>query len=111
MAQDNRTVRRVLVKAATLVLLFGIVGVSIVAKTNARLPRCNPAHYTSSSIKMEPTQPSAILERAPLHRVASLAPETAMPREARRDETELPPLNQAVLTSSVQHRSPPPTLA
>jgi len=94
-------------KIATIFFLFAVASLPIAAKKNSRLPRSNPAHFTSSATKMEQTQPPATQDRASLHQVSIVVPRRVPLRDARRDDAELPPLNQEALRLSVQHRAPP----
>jgi len=103
----QRQLNRFLARAVAFLLLFAVAGLRIIAKTNSGLPSSNPAHYISAATKMEQTQPPVISERPPLRIVSSLAPQTEMAQENRRDGTDFSPPNQLTLTSSTQHRSPP----
>ena len=106
MSEQNR-LNLQLVRAVALILLFGVAGLRVASKANSRLPKSNPAHFTSAATKMEQTQPPAIPERAQLRLESYPVLEATAAQEGHWQEVELLPPIELVLASSAQHRAPP----
>ena len=99
--------RRLLAKAAILVLLVAIVGLSALAKQNQFLAKNNPAHFLVKSAKMNVTHlPVLFLPPTIYSFTALLPPAPPYPRSPLQlsEKIDLP---QIGLTLSLQHRSPP----
>jgi hypothetical protein len=102
-----RSMRPLFFKLAVLLMLVLVMGLSTLAKNTGYLPDSNPAHYISSASKMSRGQSPAILDQTPVQPISRLIPHKATSGETHRNDPQLPPNNQIVLISSLQHRSPP----
>ena len=98
-------------RAAVLLLLFTVAGLSTLAKNNGYLPKSNPAHYLLMASRMRVVHLPNIFNRMPLEPVAKLV--TAQPtfHLTRWDQPDTPLLQRIGLAISLQHRSPPLALA
>lgn len=94
-------------RAAVLFLLVALTGLSAFAKYTPYLPRTNPSHYVNNATKMKVAPSPAVLERTPLHLVATVLPPRPAYRPRRTDKPVAPPIQLIGLTVSLQYRSPP----
>ncbi|MFY9528567.1 MAG: hypothetical protein WBC04_17565 [Candidatus Acidiferrales bacterium] len=107
----ERSLQGFLRRAAVLLLLVAVVGLSTLAKHSQYLPNTNPARYVSISSKMNVAYSPAVLEPKPLRAVARIVPPQPSIGTSRREEPEPPPIERMGLTVSLQRRSPPSSFA
>ena len=98
-------------RAAVLFLLVALAGLSTFAKYTPYLPKTDPSHFVNNATKLKVAQSPLVLDRAPLHPVATVVPPRPAYRPRRTDEPVAPPIQVIGLTVSIQHRSPPTSLA
>ena len=102
--------KRLLVRAAVLLLLFAVAGLSTVAKNSRFLPKSYHARYLSKASKMDVVSPITC-DRPSLKPAAEFVPPKPTFHVTQWIQPETTPLRQIGLTVSLQHRSPPPSLA
>jgi hypothetical protein len=107
----NCASKSVLERAAILLLLVALAGLSALAKHSDYLPKSNPTHYTSQAAKMDVVHLSADFVPARVHRVDGLVPPKPERPGLPLTSSERPELPQIGLSVSLQHRSPPCPLA
>lgn len=97
-------------RATIVILLFTVAGLATLAKNGQYYPKSNPAQHVSIAIKMNVVHSSMHLAEEPLQPVARFSP--PQPVRAARVRFEEPPAVAPVgVVVSMQHRSPPLTLA
>jgi len=97
--------------ALVLLLLVAVVGLCTLAKNGQYYPRTNPVRYVSLSIKMNVAHTSVVNLGDKLEPVARVAPPPPIVRVTRLEQFEATPAQKIGVTVSMQHRSPPPSLA
>jgi hypothetical protein len=98
-------------RVAVLFLLVALTGLSTFAKYTPYLPRTNPSHFVNHATKMKVAQSPVVLDRVPLYPVATVIPPRPAYRPRCTDRPVAPPIQLIGLTVSLQHRSPPSSLA
>lgn len=98
-------------RAAILLLVLAVAGLSIVAKRNQCLPKSNPAHYLAAANRVNLNHAPVVLDRVPLRPVAMLILPQPVVRRTQMNRREMPPVQRISLALSLQHRSPPAPLA
>jgi hypothetical protein len=101
----------ILAKAAILLLLVAVAGLSTLAKHSQYLPKSNPTHFFSNAAKMDVAHLPVIFLPAPAYPVAKIAPPEPAFRMLLQIFPEKIELPQIGLTVSLQHRSPPSSRA
>ena len=104
-------IRRDWIVDCVLFLLVALTGLSTFAKYTPYLPKTNPSHFVNHATKMKVAQSPVVLDRAPLYPVATVIPLRPAYRPRRTDKPVAPPIQLVGLTVSLQHRSPPDSLA
>src|SRR5579864_7595747 len=102
--------RHLLTKAAIFLLLVSVAGLSILARHSQYLPESSPIHFFSSSTKVDVDHLPVLFFPA-TYLVATLVPDEASGQEPPRTAFQNIGLPQIGVTLSLQHRSPPPSLA
>jgi len=104
----SKLLKRGLVNASIVVLLFGVAGLSTLAKNSQYFPSSNPTHYVNIASKMKAAPNPVVLRPDRLSPVAKVVPPKPELRNKRavKEEADLPSLAVGV-TVSIQHRSPP----
>ena len=102
--------KQMLAKAAVLLLLFAVTGLSILSMHTRYLPKSNPIRFISKAAKMNVAHHSAVPAAGPLYRAAELAPPQPEFRTVLAVQPERFHLRQIGLILSLQHRSPPSLL-
>jgi hypothetical protein len=97
--------------ALVLLLLVTVVGLSTLAKSGQYFPRTNPVRHVSLSIKMNVAHAPVVILGEKLVPVARVAPPRPTLRVTRLEQFEVAPAQRISVTVSMQHRSPPPSLA
>ncbi len=97
--------------ALVLLLLVAVVGLSTLAKNGQYYPRTNPVRHVSLSIKMNVAHAPIVILGDKLEPVARVAPPRSAVRITRLEQFEATPVQEISVTVSMQHRSPPPSLA
>jgi hypothetical protein len=100
-----------LAKAAILLLLIAVAGLSTLAKHSQYLPKSNPTHFFSNAAKMNVTHLSVLFLPAPICPVVKITPDEKAFRVLQQIFPEKIELPQIGLTVSLQHRSPPSSRA
>ncbi len=108
---SNARAGRVWLKAAIVVMLLAVAGLSTLAKNTQYLPKSSPTHYVNIASKMTVPIPPAALKLNPLHVVAKLIVVRPVFTAREFEEMEAPPIPQIGVVVSLQHRSPPRYLA
>ena len=101
--------QRILEMATALLLLFGVAGLSILAKQSKYLPRFNPLRHYSKAAKMELVHhPVDVIPVAaqPISRIVPHQPEFSATLLVK----PRPASCQDCLTTSFHHRGPPSLL-
>jgi len=98
-------------RVAVFFLLVALAGLSTFAKYTPYLPKTDPSHFVNHATKMKVAQSPVVLDRAPLHPVATVIPPRPAYRPRSTDKPVAPPIQLIGLTVSLQHRSPPASLA
>jgi hypothetical protein len=106
----NRT-KRIQERAAVLLLLFAVAGLSIAAKQGKYLPQSNPFHHFSKMAKMELVYHPVHFVAAPFSSVAKFVPPRPEASATPLKPSENLALMQVCLAVSFQHRAPPSYLA
>jgi hypothetical protein len=102
----------VLARAAVIfLLLIAVSALSTLAKDGQYFPRTNPARHASLSTKMKVAQPPVIFSGDVLQLVARIAPPPPTFQVTRLEKFEITPIRSISITVSMQHRSPPLSLA
>lgn len=99
--------RRVLIRAAILLLLCTVPALSVAAKHSQFLPKSNPTHFLSSTAKMNVVHPLVLsLPESAYLPAKTIPPQAEFCTSAVvcSEELDLP---QIGLVISLQHRSPP----
>jgi hypothetical protein len=102
--------QRILARTTVFLLLFGVAGLSTLAKQGKYLPRLNPLRHYSKSVKMERANHPVDfvpVTAQPVSRVVPAQPEFS----ATISVTLGPAFRQTRLAISSQHRAPPSLLA
>jgi hypothetical protein len=108
--RQNRS-KRIVVKAAILLLLVAVVGLSVAAKHGQFLPQSHPLHRLSKAVKMELLHHPVDFVPAPAHPVSRIVPPQPEFSPAPLVQSEPLTFRQIGLTVSFQHRAPPSWLA
>lgn len=103
--------KRILAKAAIVLLLVAVPGLSTLAKHSEYLPKSNPTHFFSNTTKMNVAHLPVLFFPAPMYPVAKVLPAEPAYRTSPPVSSEKIDLPQIGLTVSLQHRSPPSSLA
>ena len=98
-------------RLAVLFLLVALAGLSTFAKYTPYLPKTDPSHFVNHATKMKVAQSPVVLDRAPLYPVATVIPPRPAYHRRCTDKTVAPRIQLIGLTVSLQHRSPPTSLA
>ena len=98
-------------RAAVLFLLVALAGLSTFAKYTPYLPKTDPSHFVNNATKLKVAQSPLVLDRTSLYPVATVVPPRPAYRPRRSEEPATPPIQVIGLTVSIQHRSPPSSLA
>jgi hypothetical protein len=102
--------RQIPSKAAILLLLVALFGLSTLARHSQYLPETNPVHFFSSTTKMDVDHlPALFFPEATL--VAKVFPDDPRCQRFLRTTSQEIDVPQISLTLSLQHRSPPVALA
>ncbi len=97
-------------RVAVVLLLFALAGLSTTAKDSQYLPRHDSARHVSQSTKMNVASASFVFDRAPQQATRMAPPRPAV--RTRRVQDSVDPLTELIaVTVSMQHRSPPDSLA
>jgi hypothetical protein len=107
----SRFLPELLARIAIFALLVAVVSFSTAAKNSCYYSQAHPVHYLSISSKMKAVHAAPVFDRTPLRIVAEIVPPQPQQESARRDRPEAPPIPQISVRVSLQHRSPPPSLA
>ena len=97
--------------ALVLLLLVAVVGLSTLAKNGQYLPKSDPVRHVFLSIKMDVAHASVVVLSDGLEPVARVAPPRPAVRVNGLEQFEATPVRRISVTVSMQHRSPPPSLA
>lgn len=97
-------------RTIVLLLLFAIPGLATLAKDSWYLPQADTGHYLTAQVKMNVVHSSVVLDQEPPQTVAAILPIKHQATVNPRRETETP-VTWIRLTVSLQHRSPPTSLA
>ena len=109
-AQKNPS-RGFLMRAAIVMLLFAVAALSTVAKQGQYFAKPNPARYASLSTKMNVASAPVIVDRGPLKPIASSELPRPVAHVTRMEDMAAPSIERIRLIVSMQHRSPPLSLA
>jgi len=96
-------------RAAVVILLVTVAGLSTLAKNSQYFPKTNPAQHLSISTKMNVAHAPAVLPGDRLQ-VARISPPPSI-QASRLEQFETAPIGQIGIAVSKQHRSPPVSLA
>jgi len=99
-----------MIRLAVVVLLVTVAGLSTLAKDGQYGPRTSPERLVSLSTKMNVAAPVAF-NRQPRQPVVHLVPPPPPVRAARAKDFEDPLIEKIGWSVSMQHRSPPFSLA
>jgi hypothetical protein len=102
--------RSLLLRAAALLLLFAVAGLSAVAKYGQYLPKSDPLHRISKTAKMELLHQPVNFIPALTYLGSRIAPPRLEFGAALPIPSENLTLSQNGLTTSFQHRAPPSLL-
>ena len=103
--------RRMLARTPVLLLLVALAGLAALAKHSEYLPKSNPTHYFSNAAKMRVAHLPVIFVSIPKFPVARVIPPQPEPYFLPLVEPQKLDLPQIGLTVSLQHRSPPFSIA
>lgn len=103
--------REIFAKMAIFALLVAVVGFSTAAKNSCYYSQSHPVHYLSISSKMKVVHATPVFDRTPLRIVAKIVPPQPQDFSTRQHGTQTPPTRQISVRVSLQHRSPPISLA
>jgi len=103
--------KQMLARAAVLLLLFAVAGLSTLSMHTRYLPKSNPIRFISKAAKMNVAHHSVVPAAGPLHPAAELAPPQPECRTVLAVQPERFHLRQIGLILSLQYRSPPSLLA
>jgi len=103
--------RPLLFKSAILLLLFGVAGLSTLAKISQYYPQTAPMRYVTIANKMNVAHPPALLARKPLYTIARAMLQPSVYCLTRCVEPDVPCTQRIGIVVSLQHRSPPSLLA
>jgi hypothetical protein len=98
-------------RVGVLFLLVMLAGLATFAKYTPYLPKTSPSHYVNNATKLKVAQSPVLQERDALFPIAIVVPSRPEVRARRADVPVAPPIELIGLAVSMQHRSPPPTLA
>jgi hypothetical protein len=107
----SRFSRELFAKIAIFTLLVAVVSFSTAAKNSCYYSQAHPVHYLSISSKMKVVHAAPVFDHTPLRIVAKIVPPQPQQESARRNRPEAPPIPQISVRVSLQHRSPPLSLA
>ncbi len=99
--------QRILVRAAELLLLFAVVGLSTLAKDAKYLPESNPLHHFSKSTKMELVHHPLNFEFSSTPMVSRVVPPQPGLFARLLVQSERPTSYRIALADFFQHRAPP----
>ena len=102
---------QMLARAAVLLLLFAVAGLSTLSTHTRYLPKSNPIRFISKAAKMNVPHHSAVPPAGPLYPAAELVPPQPEFRTVLAVQPEKLRLQQIGLILSLQYRSPPSLLA
>jgi hypothetical protein len=102
--------KRILVKAAILLLLLGVGELSALAKHSEYLPKSNPLHYISKSAKMDALHHSVDFIPSPFYPVGRVVLPPPEFSAVLLDQFETITCRQIDPAASFHHRAPPRTL-
>jgi hypothetical protein len=97
--------------ALVLLLLVAVASLSTLAKDGQYFPRTNPVRHVSLSTAMNVAHPPVVIAGDRLQSVARVAPPPPAVRVTRLEQFETAPVQRISVTVSMQHRSPPSSLA
>lgn len=94
-------------RLAIVAVLFGLVGLSALAKDSVYLPRADAAHYINIANKMNVGHSPAALDHAPLAPVAKVMPPAPADCVSWQQPPEAAPATPLAIVLSRRYRSPP----
>jgi len=97
--------------AVIFLLLIAVSALSTLAKDGQYFPRTNPARHASLSTKMKVAKAPVIFAGDVLRLVARIVPPQPIFQVTRLEQFEITPIRSISVTVSMQHRSPPLSLA
>jgi len=103
--------KQMLARAAVLLLLFAVAGLSTLSMHTRYLPKSNPIRFISKATKMNVAHHAAVPPAGPLYPAAELVPPQPEFRTVLAVQPEKICLQQIGLILSLQYRSPPSLLA
>jgi len=103
--------REFFARIAIFALLVAVVGFSTAAKNSCYYSQSHPAHYLSISSKMKGAHAAPVFDRMPLRVVAKISPPEPQEISTRQHGAQTPPMRPISVRVSLQHRSPPISLA
>jgi hypothetical protein len=107
----SRFSRELFAKMAIFALLVAVVGFSTAAKNSCYYSQSHPVHYLSISSKMKVVHAAPVFDRTPLRILARIVPPQPQEFSTRQQVPQTPPIRQISVRVSLQHRSPPVSLA
>jgi hypothetical protein len=107
----SRFSRKLFARIAIFALLFAVVSFSTAAKNSCYYSQSHPVHYLSISSKMKVVHAAPVFDHAPLRIVAKVVLPQPQKESARTDRPDVPPTPQISVRVSLQHRSPPISIA
>jgi len=108
LSMESKLLKRSLLNASIVLLLFAVAGLSTLAKNSQYFPKSNPTHYVNIAAKMKAAPSRVVVQRDRLSPVAKVVPpKPEIPNKyAVKEEADLP-FPSVGVTVSIQHRSPP----
>jgi hypothetical protein len=103
--------QRILVRAAVLLLLFAVMGLSTLAKEAKYLPKSNPLRHLSKSTKMELVHHPLNIDPSPTPMVSRVVPPQPGLFARLPVQSEGPTSYRIALAVFFQHRAPPSLLS
>jgi hypothetical protein len=97
--------------AMVFLLLVAVAGLSTIAKDSQYFPRTDPVRHASLSTKMKVAHAPVVISGDKLQPIARVVPPLRAVRVTRLEQFETAPLLRISVAVSMQHRSPPFSLA
>jgi len=107
----RRFSRQTFARIAILALLVAVVGFATAAKNSCYYSRSRAVHYLSISSKMKVVHAAPVFDRTPLRIMAKIITPQPQKKSIPQDRPETPAIRQMSVRVSLQHRSPPVSLA
>jgi hypothetical protein len=109
--KERSASRRLWLRLSVVMLLISVAGLSTLAKDGQYYPKTHPARYVSISTKMNVSHAPILVSRDKLQLIARISPPLPTIRRIPADRSEAVPTLRIGVIVSMQHRSPPSSLA